>query len=301
MLVTIFSTVYLFSKQDAYTAAWLLTPPVWIVWAAIKKSPASIVTAMVLIALATLLTSLIINADSVNISQTLTGFVILPLIAAGMGSFLAALSVSLMAFIVFKDVFNYRKYRSSDSAKPVLSSEFKSASEATVLLEADVWLGTNLVNGKKGKLKLYKNKLMFIKNGEQAEFEHKFSDIRGVVISPSEILINMNNGKKYSATFFNRTNLILFALISFAAMALLSLMIGFISIFVVYGFIFYGIKTRYKYQTETKEWKRALHNVVDIEKISGYPMGISFRKFILLLVLALIAAFCLAILITGSY
>jgi polyferredoxin len=95
--------------------------------------------------------------------------------------------------------------------------------------------------------------------------------------------------------------LIFVALISFAAMALLSLKIGFISIFVVYVFIFYGISTRYKYQAETQEWKRALHNFVDIEEMSGYPMGISFRKFILLVVLVLIAAFSLAVLISGSY
>lgn len=292
-----------FSYEDAGSYSIAITSVVWVIWSSIKRSPASMVPAAAILAIGAVAGSFIFNGIDLsnpdNLSLLAISGVFIPLIASVFALVLMGFSLAIMSSIAFKKVFDYIPYDESTSEKPKLSSKISNVPADSVIKHSIVMFGGSFFDADKGRLTAHKDRLEFENLSSKEKLAFTYSDARGVIVGRRELILNMKNGERFYFAFFDRIKLSWGAVFSIGAMIIavalgVPLWVAIAVPFLWVGGALKGFDSRIK---ELQEWRKLLHNFIDIEQMSGYPMRVSFAKFMSIVVLFMIAAFLLSVLV----
>lgn len=308
MLVPIIITGVIFllgySFDESVYYALLVTPVVWVVWSAIKRAPASMVPAAVILALGAVIGSFIVNGIDItnqdNLGLLAMSGVFIPVVAFVSALILMLFSLLIMSSAAFKKVFNYIPYDADKSEKPHLSAKFADLTKDKLIKHSVVWFGGSIADADKGTLSAYKDRLEFENSNSKDKKSFAFKDARGAVVERRELILNLKNGERLYFAFFDRSKLTWGAIISIGTMVILTAFgVPFWAAMIIpltwIGGAIKGFDHRIK---ELNEWRKVLHNFIDIEQMSGYPMRVSFAKFMTLAVLFMTAAFLVSVFVS---
>lgn len=291
-----------FSFEDAGSYSIAITSVVWVIWATIKRSPASMVPAAAILAIGAVAGSFIFNGIDIsnpdNLGLLAISGVFIPVIASVFALVLMGFSMAIMSSIAFKKVFNYIPYDENTSEKPRLSSKISNMPTDAIIKHSIVMFGGSFFDADKGRLAAYKDRLVFENLSSKEKVEFTYKDARGVIVGRRELILNMKNGERFYFAFFDRIKLGWGAVFSIGVMIVAMafgtpLWVAITVPFLWIGGTLKGFDSRIK---ELQDWRKVLKNFIDIEQMSGYPMRVSFAKFMLIVVLFLVAAMLFTIL-----